>query len=77
MTETAATTEQESGSRAALFSSVGRRLRLLPSSLRTRILVWFVGVLAIGTLVAVLVTREVLQLRLDERIDNELTQEAA
>ncbi|MGH3112111.1 MAG: sensor histidine kinase, partial [Gaiellaceae bacterium] len=47
------------------------------SSLRTRILVWFVGVLALGTLVAVLVTREVLQLRLDERIDEELAQEAA
>jgi signal transduction histidine kinase len=72
-----ATTERESESRGAFLSSAGRRLRLLPSSLRTRILVWFIGVLALGTLVAVLVTREVLDLRLAERIDDELVQEAA
>jgi signal transduction histidine kinase len=77
MTETTATTERESESRGQFLSSAGRRLRLLPSSLRTRILVWFIGVLALGTLVAVVVTREVLELRLAERIDDELVQEAA
>lgn len=77
MTETAATTEQGGERRGAFLSSLGRRLRLLPSSLRTRILVWFIGLLALGALVAVLVTREVLELRLAERIDDELVQEAA
>ncbi|MGH3032590.1 MAG: hypothetical protein ACRDNE_17850, partial [Gaiellaceae bacterium] len=77
MTETTAATEREKGRRAALLSSAGRRLRLLPSSLRTRILAWFIGLLALATLASVLVTREVLRLRIDERIDDELVQEAA
>ena len=57
----------------------GPRARLLrmPSSIRTRTIVWFVGVLAVATLSSVLVTRGVLLIRLDQRVDSELTQEAA
>lgn len=77
MTEATATTERENGRRAALLSAVGRRLRPFPSSLRTRVLAWFIGLLALATLASVLVTREVLRVRLAERIDDELAQEAA
>jgi signal transduction histidine kinase len=52
------------------------RLRVVPASLRTRILVWLVGVLALATLASVVVTYEVLIVRLDQRINAELTQEA-
>jgi len=57
----------------------GPRARLLrmPSSIRTRTIVWFVGVLAVATISSVLVTRAVLLIRLDQRVDAELTQEAA
>jgi two-component system, OmpR family, sensor kinase len=48
-----------------------------PASLRTRILAWFIGVLALATVSSVLVTYEVLLNRLDNRIDGDLTQEAA
>jgi len=44
---------------------------------RTRILLGFVGVLAIATLASVLVARSFLLSRVDERIDDELVQEAA
>jgi signal transduction histidine kinase len=47
------------------------------TSLRTRILAWFIGVLALATVASVIVTREVLLIRLDQRVDAELTQEAA
>ena len=47
------------------------------ASLRTRIIAWFIGVLALATLSSVLVTRTVLLVRLDQRIDAELTQESA
>jgi two-component system OmpR family sensor kinase len=61
--------------------SVGRaaaqRLRGVPFSVRTRIVVWFIGVLAVATACSVLVTRAVLDIRLDQRIDSELIQEAA
>jgi signal transduction histidine kinase len=57
--------------------SVAKRLRRLSASLTTRILVAFVGFLALAILASVLVTREVLLLRLDQRIDSELLQEAA
>ena len=53
------------------------RLLRMPSSIRTRTIVWFVGVLAVATLSSVLVTRGVLLIRLDQRVDSELTQEAA
>ena len=51
------------------------RLRWLPSSLRARIVAWFVGVLALATIGFLLVTYEVLQIRLDQRIDADLRQE--
>jgi two-component system OmpR family sensor kinase len=55
----------------------GTRLRRWPWSLRTRILAFAIGMLALATLASVLVTRTVLLVRLDQRIDDELTQEAA
>ena len=51
------------------------RLRFVPASLRTRILVWLVGFLALATLASVLVTHQVLLVRLDQRINAELEQE--
>ena len=54
-----------------------RRLRWQPTSLRTPILVWFIGVLALATISSVGVTYRVLLVRLDQRIDAELAQEAA
>jgi two-component system, OmpR family, sensor kinase len=54
-----------------------RAAHWVPSSLRTRILAWFIGVLAVAMLASVVVTRTVVVLRLDQRIDAELTQEAA
>ena len=54
-----------------------RPLRSATSSLRTRILAWFIGILAVATAASVVVTREVLLIRLDQRVDAELTQEAA
>ena len=53
------------------------RLRWVPSSLRARIVAWFIGVLALSTIGLVVVTYEVLGIRLDQRIDAELRQEAA
>jgi signal transduction histidine kinase len=64
---------------ASRTSHVGaglNRLRLVPSSLRARIVASFIGVLALTTVSLVLVTYEVLSVRLDQRIDAELTQEA-
>jgi signal transduction histidine kinase len=46
-------------------------------SLRLRVLVLFVGLLAVATLMSVLVTRAVLLARLDDRIDQELSQKAS
>jgi signal transduction histidine kinase len=51
--------------------------RLAVAGVRTRILLVFVGLLAVATLASVFVAREVLYLRLDERIDDELNQEAS
>ena len=53
------------------------RLRWVPSSLRARIVAWFIAVLALSTLGLVVVTYQVLGLRLDQRIDADLRQEAA
>jgi signal transduction histidine kinase len=53
------------------------RLRWVPSSLRARIVAWFIGVLALSTVGLVVVTSEVLEMRLDQRIDADLRQEAA
>ena len=49
--------------------------RLVLASIRTRILVGFVLMLAIATVASVVVAREVLQSRLHERIDADLAQE--
>jgi signal transduction histidine kinase len=79
-TTTAATTttEERAGAKAR---SAGERLaaalrRLPPASLRLRVLVAFVGILAFATLASVLVTRQVLLIRLDQHIDAELVQES-
>jgi signal transduction histidine kinase len=53
------------------------RWTLVPASLRTRTLGFVVGLLALAIASTVLVTRAVLLARLDQRIDTELTQEAA
>jgi signal transduction histidine kinase len=57
----------------------GLRARLLefPWGLRTRILALVIGLLALATVSFVIVTSTVLDIRLDNRIDAELTQEAA
>lgn len=52
------------------------RLRWEPTSLRTPILAWFIGVLALATISSVVVTYEVLLVRLDQRMDADLRQEA-
>ena len=64
------------------LSTVRRRARAalpsrgwVPKSLRTRVLAWFVGALAVATAASVLVTWIVLNLQLDQRIDRELVQE--
>ena len=50
-------------------------LRRLASSIRTRLLLWFVLLLVITALLSVLVERQILLHRLDARIDRELVQE--
>ncbi len=47
------------------------------ASIRVRILVGFVGMLALATIASVLVAREVIYSRLDDRISQELVQEAS
>ena len=64
------------GRRLALADKL-ERLRWVPSSLRARIVAWFIFVLALSTVGLVVVTYEVLGLRLDQRIDAELRQEVA
>jgi two-component system OmpR family sensor kinase len=77
-TATETTEPREEGpARGQLLGSLARRLRWEPASLRTPILVWFIGFLALATISSVFVTYEVLLNRLDHRIDAELTQEAA
>jgi len=57
------------------FPSLPKRWAL--ASIRVRILVGFVGMLALATIGSVLVAREVITSRLDERIDRDLAQEAS
>jgi two-component system OmpR family sensor kinase len=64
-------------SRGSLLQAVRGGPGRISASLRTRIVAWFIGLLALATLASVLVTRTVLLVRLDQRIDAELTQEAA
>jgi signal transduction histidine kinase len=52
-------------------------LRWVPAGLRARILAFFVALLALTTVSSVLVMREVLLIRLDQRIGAELVQETA
>ena len=54
-----------------------RRLREFPWSLRTRILAYVIGLLALATILFVAVTSTVLDIRLANRIDAELSQESA
>ena len=72
--------EAEAGSqesrRASLARAARERLRWVPSSLRARVLAWFIGLLAAATAAFVVVTYEVLLIRLDQRVDAELAQEA-
>jgi signal transduction histidine kinase len=86
MTETTAeTTTRPVSARDTERDVVGRsrleekieRLRWAPSSLRARIVAWFIGVLAVSTVGFVVVTYEVLEIRLDQRVDAELRQEVA
>ena len=63
--------------RRVSLRATARRLRWIPGSLRTRILASFIVLLALAVISSVFVTRVVLQVRLDQRIDDELTQEAA
>lgn len=53
-----------------------QRPRWAPASLRARIVAWFIGILTLTVVAFVVVTHEVLLIRLDQRIDAELTQEA-
>jgi two-component system OmpR family sensor kinase len=52
-----------------------RTIRERLSGIRVRILLWYVLLLAAATVASVLVVRQVLLARLDERIDSDLTQE--
>jgi signal transduction histidine kinase len=66
---------------AATARQAGERLasalrRLPPAGLRLRVLAAFVGLLAFATVASVLVTRQVLLIRLDQHIDAELVQES-
>ena len=64
--------ERTPGGRSRARSWV-RRMR---SSIRSRILVTYVLVLAVATVVSVLLVREVLLISLDDRIDDDLVQES-
>jgi two-component system OmpR family sensor kinase len=55
---------------------LARLRRLPPPGLRLRVLAWFVGLLTVATVTSVLVIRQVLHARLDERIHAELVQES-
>jgi two-component system, OmpR family, sensor kinase len=79
-TMTAETTErraQPAGETASPLRRAQGSLRSFPSSLRTRILLPFIAFLALAVASSVLVTREVLLIRLDQRIHRDLVQEAA
>jgi signal transduction histidine kinase len=51
--------------------------RFVPGGLRARIVAWFIGVLALSTAASVIVTAALLDIRVDQRVDAELVQEAA
>jgi two-component system, OmpR family, sensor kinase len=62
--------------RASALLRLATRLRWQPTSLRTPILAWFIGFLALAVLSSVVVTYQVLLVRLDQRISSDLEQEA-
>lgn len=62
---------------ASVSRRVPGRLRSIPTSLRTRIAVWFIGFLALSMGASVLVVYEALLIRLDQSIDQELRQEVS
>ena len=78
-TATAATDagDERLRSRRARLLGRLRRLHWEPASLRTPILAWFIGFLALAIVSSVFVTYRVLLIRMDQRIDAELKQEAA
>ena len=47
------------------------------TGIRSRILLTFIGLLGLATIASILIAREVLDARLDERIDGELQQEVS
>jgi signal transduction histidine kinase len=59
------------------FGGLRGRLLEFPWSLRTRIVAYVIGLLALATVLFVAVTSTVLEIRLDNRIDAELSQESA
>jgi two-component system, OmpR family, sensor kinase len=69
-------TEPSPLSRSSTLRARATHLVRLPSSLRMRILAYVVGLLAVATVLFVGVTYTVLEIRLSNRIDAELTQEA-
>jgi signal transduction histidine kinase len=78
------TTEAEAAKRADRHtgkrqprSNPFRRLQRPPTGLRARFLGAFIGLLVLAVLSSVLVTRTILLYRLDQRIDSNLTEEAA
>jgi signal transduction histidine kinase len=71
----AARARRMAASAPSMFTRAREDLSGVPWSLRTRIVAWFIALLALATVSSVLVTREVLLLRLDQRIDSELVQE--
>jgi signal transduction histidine kinase len=79
--ETTAAAETADGrpddpARPARDRLLARLRRLPPPGLRLRVLAWFVGLLTVATVTSVLVIRQVLHARLDERIHAELVQES-
>jgi two-component system, OmpR family, sensor kinase len=74
--ETEDTQTPARGARPSLAVAVARLRTLVPGRLRTRIFVWYVGLLAVATVSSILVARQVLLIRTDERIDAALVQEA-
>jgi signal transduction histidine kinase len=80
--ETAETTENlreeaPAASWPSLLRRGARRLTSIPTSLRTRIAAWFIGFFALAMGASILVTYQALLIRLDQRIDEDLRQEAA
>jgi two-component system, OmpR family, sensor kinase len=74
---TAATMTMATTTRGTTMGMIERSARARrPTGLRTRVLAWLVGLLAVATVASVVVTREVLLVRLDQRIDRDLVQES-